>query len=214
MFTVLAGPQPTTGVGGTLSLVTLANFQAYINESSDSGGPKDTVHQTVLDAACRGAYNRMGGRYLLRPATEFDYVMQSQDDGSRVYLPQYPVGAISVLELGYMSADATWTSQKTVTSNEYYLDARSGILKGVWPLQLDSIRVKWTGGYTSAELPADAKEAVMIWAGVKYQRTLRSRWDIKSNSAGQESAVYIETDIPDYVAQILSQYTKPRYTFA
>jgi len=208
----LDGPAETTGVGGTLSLATLANFQAYIGEASDSGGAVDTLHQTVLDAACHGAYSKMGGRFLLRPATAFDWVFSSQDVGSTLFLQQWPVGTVSVFELGWMSANGVWTSQYTVPVGEYYLDSRSGRIYGTWPTSLHSVRVAWTGGFTT--VPADAKEAVMIWAGVKLERVRRMRWDQKSKTSGQEGATFTDSDLPGYVAEVFQKYSLPMHTFA
>jgi hypothetical protein len=203
---VLDGPDATTGAGGTLSLVTLAEFQAYINEDADAG-PLDARQQTLIDSACYGAFSLMGGRFLLRPATEFDYVLSPFDAGNTLFLPQYPLGTISVLEIGYMSANGVWTSQRTVASGDYYADAESGRVYGAWPLGMHTVRVSWPGGYTSALVPADAKEAVMMWAAVKMQRVRRSRWDVKTLQAASEGYSYTDTDLPEVARATFQKYS-------
>jgi len=208
----LAGPAKTTGVGGTLSIVTLAEFQAYINEDSEAG--VDARQQILLDSACYGAFSAMGGRFILRPATEFDMVLSSIDIGETIFLPQYPIGTISVLELGYMSGNGIWTSQTTVTTGDYYVDSDTGRVYGNWPLTLHSIRVKWPGGFLAADVPADVKEAVMIWAAVKLQRARRSRWDVKTLQAASEGYAYIETDLPESAAAIFRKYSLATATAA
>ena len=206
---VLDGPAATTGASGTLSFVALADWQAYIKETGDAGGPIDTRHRIVLDSALHSAFSLMGGRFLLRPSTAFSYVLSPFDDGSTLFLSQYPVGTITAIETGYMSADGVWTNQNTIDTDNYYADKASGRVYGVWPVALHSVRVEWDGGYIAAEVPADAKEAVMAWAAVKWQRVKRTRWDVKTLSGASEGYSYIDTDLPAASEAVLRKYAMP-----
>jgi hypothetical protein len=148
----------------------------------------------------------MGGRFLLRPAAAFNFVLTPFDDGSTLFLSQYPIGTITAIETGYMSADDTWTSQGTVAAGDYYSDADSGRVFGAWPLSMHSVRVEWTGGFEAAAVPADAKEAVMAWSAVKWQRVKRARWDVKTLSGASEGYSYIDTDLPAASETVLRKY--------
>lgn len=201
---VLAGPAATTGVGGTLELVTLAEFQAYIVVTAEA--TLDAQQQILLNAAHQTAYTAMGGRFILRPATEFDYVLSAPDDGSTVFFPQYPIGTISVIQRGYMSALGVWTSQGDVAVGDYYQDSATGRIYGNFPTSMHNMRVKCPAGYVSANVPADIKEAVMMHTAVKFQRVSRSRWDVKSEQTASQGASYYESDIPPAAAAIYQTY--------
>jgi len=201
----LAGPAPTTGVGGNLELVTRAEFQLYINEPSEAA--VDARQQILLNSAHQTAFSEMGGRFILRSATEFDYVLTAPDDGDVLFLPQYPVGTISIVERGFMSAVGVWTSQGTVAASEYYVDAPTGRMYGNWPTKMHSVRVVFPAGFIAAEVPADVKEAVMMHTAVKVQRTRRSRWDVKTLQAASEGASFYESDLPPAAAAIYQRYS-------
>ncbi len=208
---VFPGPIAKTGAGETLNFVTLLEFQNYINEPAVDAAT-DARMQQLIDSASYGAFSAMGGRFLLRPATEFDYVMASVAEGSTLFLPQYPVGTISRLDFGYMSANGVWVQSLAVPTSEYYVDSETGRVYGAWPTSMHSVRVTWPGGYPAAELPEDAKEAVMMTAAVKLQRARRSRWDVKTLTAGSEGYTYFESDIPPVAAGVFQKYSLPTST--
>lgn len=204
----LSGPAETTGASGTLTLVSLAEVLAYLEVTSDAGA-QDALIQTLIDSVCQHAFSLMGGRFLKRPATEFNYVFTPSGRGESVLLHQTPVGTISVCETGHFDSSGTWTAYETIS--DYYLDARAGALYrgniwgsfGGWPTAKYSVRVSWPGGFTS--VPADAKEAVCQWVGTKLQRLRRSRWDVTSLTSAAEAATYA-TELPQMAAEIFEKY--------
>lgn len=202
----LDGPAETTGAGGTLNFVSLAEVLVYLEQQSDSGGSFDTLVQKLIDSVSVSAFGLMNGRFLVRPSTEFDFVFTPEQEDV-IFLPQYPVGTVSVVELGYMSANGTWSSSESVAVENYYVESLTGRIYGSWPVQRHSVRIKWPGGYTAA--PEDAKEAAAKWVGVKLQRARVARWDVTSQTkGGTESATYT-AELPPDVAAIWAKYATP-----
>jgi len=212
----IAGPAESTGPTGTLSLASIAEFQAYIEKPGDAGGPFDTLCQLVLDSACVGAFSLMGGRFLKRPAAEFEFAMTPEAE-DRIFLHQWPVGTVSALEAGGFTANGVWQASYVYTAQEWYADMRSGRLYGTWPWGIfppslhHAVRVRWTGGFTT--VPADAKEAVMQWAGVKLNRTRKARWDVTSSQGPTEGYTF-SGELPDFAAATFAKYTTPEASIA
>lgn len=204
----LAGPDATTGASGTLTLVSVAETEAYLEKPGDAGA-FDALVQTLIDSACWGAFGLMGGRFLKRPQTEFDFVM-TPDDDEYIYLHQYPVGTISLIEVGYMTANATWTASYTPIATDWYADKRSGKIYGLWGSSAHSVRVKWSGGFST--VPADAKEAVMQWVGVKLSRLRKARWDASSMQSQNEGWTYTD-ELPGAAASVFAKYALPIASF-
>ena len=205
----LAGPAETVGAAGTLTLVTVAEVQAYIEKPAEAAF--DLLLQTLIDSASTGAFGLMGGRFLKRPATEFDFVLSPETE-EVVFLHQFPVGAVSLLEAGSMTANGVWTASHTFATTEYYVDARSGRLYASWPSDRHSIRVRWSGGYATAA-PPDAKEALMQWVAVKLQRLRKGRWDVRSMSGPTESYSF-DNELPQSAAVVFSKYAVPEVSIA
>lgn len=202
----LDGPAETTGASGTLNFVSLAEVLVYIEQQSDSGGAFDTLLQKLIDSVCVSAFGLMNGRFLKRPTTEFDYVFTPENDDV-LFLPQYPVGTVSVVELGYMSANGIWTASQTVAAEDFYVESVTGRIYGSWPRVRHSVRIKWPGGYTAA--PEDAKEAAAKWVGVKLQRSRVARWDVTSQTKGGTDSATYTAELPPEVAAIWSKYSTP-----
>ena len=204
----LAGPAETVGAAGTLTLVTVAEVQAYIEKPAEAAF--DALLQILIDSACTGAFGIMGGRFLKRPATAFDFVLTPETE-EVLFLPQYPIGTVSAVEAGYMSANNVWTATHVFASTDYYAESRSGRLYSQWPSDRHSVRVTWTGGHVTP--PSDAKDAVMQWVGVKLQRLRKARWDVRSMSGPTESYSF-EDELPQSAASILAKYAIPEASMA
>jgi len=206
----LAGPAESVGAAGTLTLATLAEAQAYIEKPSDSGGAFDLLMQTLIDSASQGAFGLMGGRYLKRPATAFDFVL-SPDSEEVIWLHQYPIGTISAIQIGRLTANGVWESSYSLLATDWYADSRSGRIYGSWPDAKHSVRVTWTGGYET--VPADAKEALIQWVGVKLNRLRKARWDMRTVQDATSGATF-ENELPQSAAVVFSKYSIPEASFA
>lgn len=208
----LAGPDETTGVTGTLNFVTVAETQAYIEKPGDSGGAFDTLIQTLIDSASQGVFGLTGGRFIKRSTTEFDFVM-TPDTVETILLHQYPVGAISLIEFGTMESNGVWALSWTPAASDWYADLRAGKIHGYWPSGKHSIRVKWTGGFASTAIPADIKEAVFQWVGVKLSRLRKARWDASSMQGATEGWTFTD-ELPPSAAATIAKYSIPEASMA
>ena len=208
----LAGPAESVGAAGTLTLCSLAEFQAYIEKPGDSGGAFDILCQTLIDSASHGAFGLMGGRYLKRPATSFDFVL-SPDSPEVLWLNQYPIGTISSIQLGRLTGNGVWESSQSLLATEYYADPRSGRVYSFsgWPESKHSVRVVWTGGFDT--VPADAKEALIQWAGVKLNRLRKGRWDIRTMQDATTGFTF-ENELPQSSAGVFAKYSIPEASVA
>lgn len=207
----LAGPPETIGASGTLSLVTLAEALAYLNKPSDSGGPFDVLIQMFIDSVSTGAFGIMGGRFLKQPADFFDFVFTPESDRV-ILLHQFPIVSISQIEHGHMTANGVWSSSGTIATTDYYADNRNGRIYGSWPDGiLHSIRVRWQAGY--ATVPADAKEAALMWVGVKRSRQINGRWDVLAQQGPTEGYSF-GAELPAASANIFAKYAIPEVSVA
>lgn len=208
----LAGPAESVGAAGTLTLASLAETQAYIEKPGDSGGPFDILCQTLIDSASTGAFGLMGGRYLLRPATAFDFVL-SPDSPEVIWLHQYPIGTITTVQFGRITGNGVWESTQTLLASEYYADSRSGRIYSFsgWPEAKHSVRVTWTGGFVA--VPTDAKEGAMQWVGVKLNRLRKARWDIRTMQDATSGFTF-ENELPQSAALVFAKYAVPEASIA
>lgn len=198
------GPSESYGASGTLSLVSVSEVQAYMEQTGDSGGPYDTLIQTLIDAVSASAYGLMHGRFLKRPAAEFEYAI-TPVASDMVFLHQWPVGTISLVEIGYMLGNV-WQTTQTVNSTDYTLDTQKGILIGYggFPATQFGVRVNWTGGYTS--VPPDAKEAAIKHVVTKLIRKRKGRIDATSQAGPTESYTF-EDELPKAARIIFQKYS-------
>lgn len=183
----LTGPAESYGSSGTLSLVSVAEVLAHMEQTGDAGS-FDALIQSYIDAVSAAAYGRMHGRFIKRPTTPFDYVI-TPINRDTVFLHQWPIGTVSTVEIGYM-VGSTWTSTQTLTAVDYTLDSERGLLIGYggFPDAQLSVRVEWTGGYTA--VPPDLKEAVYKWVITKLVRKREGRIDATSQSGPTEGYTF------------------------
>jgi hypothetical protein len=186
----IAGPAETVGSSGTLTLVTVAEANAYLEKPADAGA-QDALLQILIDGVSFSAFALMGGRFLKRPSTPFDVVFTPRGDGSAIWLPQWPIGTISSIQLGNIASDQTFNPTTTLIATDWYSEPRSGRVYGSFPLNvLHSVRVVWTGGYTA--IPQDAKDAALQWVGVKLSRIRAARWDQSAMQKADQGASYLD----------------------
>lgn len=196
------GPAETYGASGTLSLVSLAEVQAYMEQTGDAG-PFDALIQSLIDSVSATAYGLMHGRFLKRPTAEFEYAI-TPINNTTVFLHQWPVGTVSLLELGYMLGN-TWTTVQTLTSVDYTVDKEKGLLIGYggFPATQFGVRVNWTGGYTA--VPPDAKEACFKYVMTKLIRKRKGRIDATTQSGPTEGYTF-EDELPKAARVIFQKY--------
>ena len=200
----IAGPAETVGAAGTLTLATLAETLAYLEQTSDSGGPFDLLVQSLIDSVSVAAFGIMGGRFLKRPATAFDFAFTPLGSLDALFLHQFPVGTITSIDYGYMSQDGTFSAQQTPQATEWYADRRSGRIYATLPWGKHSVRIVWTGGYVT--VPQDAKEALFQWVGVKLARIKTARWDATSMQGANEARTFREQEIPVFSRDVFAKY--------
>lgn len=198
----IAGPAETTGSSGTLTLLTLSEAYAYLEKTAD-GGAQDALVQTLIDGVSQNAFALMGGRFLKRPTTPFDVVFTPAGDGMVLWLPQWPIGTVTSVQLGKITSDTTFSPDVTLQASEWYSEPRAGRIYGSFPLVMHSVRVVWTGGYTA--VPADAKDAAAQWVGTKLSRIRSGRWDHTSMQAADQGFTFSD-ELPKSALDVFLRY--------
>ena len=204
----LAGPAESVGSSGTLTLATIQEASAYMEKALD-GGAFDAQLQVLIDGVSMQAYSLMGGRFLKRPATPFDFVFTPKGNGFTIWLPQWPIGTITSVQIGQIISDGTFSPSATLAAGEWYSEKSNGRIYGSFPAgSMHSVRVVWTGGY--AAVPQDAKDACLQWVGVKLSRIRAARWDHTSMQKSDQGASYREQECPQQSFETFLRYKSCR----
>lgn len=202
----LGGPAETVGATGSLSLVSVADLQVYLDLPP---GENDTYHQVLLDTVHMSAFRLMGGRFIKIPSVDFDEVVDIEQARRTLFLAQKPITSITAIDLGEMTSDGTFTSSNTLTTDEYYTDKPSGRIytrwPGVWPKGQDIVRVRYKAGFST--VPADLKAAVCRWVSVLLVRIDAKNYHAIAHSSGNESTSFTLEEIPEASARVFEMYS-------
>lgn len=180
-----------------MSLLTVKQVQDWVPQASGEEAliaDAITMAEGLADQACSRTLEAAS-------VTEYFDVGEYQ---SSVVLGRYPVVSVtSVVE------DASDTSPTTLTSSDYILDTPSGILRrdgASWPVGARSVAVTYTGGYTTATLPAGLRRALLQLVAWVFED--RGNVGAVNDQTDGHSVTFDEMDgpVPKRIAQALAPW--------
>lgn len=176
---------------------TVAAVKAYIGKTDNSD---DGVIGTLITA-----YSQWVRSYTSRDFTIQSYeIWRSGRGGDTLYLPQWPVTAVSLLEIDGKALSAA----ASFGAYGYRLTDRAIIMTGDARFcpGSDNIHVQFTAG--SATIPWDISQAVNELVALRYsQRGDKIGWT--SMTLAGEVVTLSQKDMPASVATLLKQYVNP-----
>lgn len=183
-------------------LVTLAEYKAYAGISSTN---QDTEIKAIIpkvSALIKSICRRTFVDYSCDVKTEtFPIGLE------KVYLSEFPIIMVTGVEY---STDYGATYTAFVEFTDYVLEPEEGSITFInyssYTRMLNGIKVTYTGGYETADVPQDLKLAVMD--GVTYY--LKQSFSVKSQRDAGSNTVQIEyitkNTLPAHIQRVLDIY--------
>ncbi len=193
---------------GLNALTTVLQVKPFLGLSTAS-----TAEDTFVENLVNVATDMIEGQYCNRPfinvATTSSTTLQSQteyfDGGEKnFFLKYYPISSITSI---YDDPDRTYDDTgDAIDSTSYVLYENSGriCLDTTSATQTHSVRVIYTGGYTTATLPYDIEFAA--WEVVSLLFKSRESLGISSKSFADGSANYYENRLSFFAKDTFSKY--------
>lgn len=187
-----------------LDLVTKAEYKAYAGISSDT---LDTVITAIIPKASE-LVKSICRRTFVDYVSDAKVEISSGNNRPRIYLQEYPVIAISSVEL---STDYGATYSSLIEYTDYVFDLEDGSIialnstNSVFTKYINGYKITYTAGYE--EIPADLKVAVLdlITYYIKNDASVHSNKSLGGNTVQIE---YITTtSLPAHIKRILDLYT-------
>lgn len=206
----LSGPGATrSGAANDYEVLDLATLKSLL--TSATGSAQDTVLQKLLDGVHQATWKYTGRIFKLN-ATPYVQVYHGPA-GTTLRVHQWPIGVLSSLEAGYLTdATGSFSILRTYASTEYYADKDRGIIHAMnganFAAGWHSVRVTYTAGYSSAQMPADIQRALADWVGVCLKRTTTKTWDVASEAIREEAKTFIVEEMPKATKAVLDRYCR------
>jgi len=183
-------------------LLTLADAEAYLDVTSDSGGPIDTLVQTCRDAA-QDAFDQ----YTNRRLREAVYTHQMDGNGLHMLVArQFPIVSISSIKV-----DPAWVfgSGTLVPSTDYIVENDTLLLKKtVWEQGIRNYQMVYTAGYGGAvPVPPDIVFAMKLLVEFLYHGRDDQRLGIQARGKVGETLTFLE-DVPKTIWTLIDQYER------
>lgn len=192
----------------SINLVSLAEVKSFIEGSTTGTTGFDSNYEAVVDAVSL-YFNNYTGRHL-KSSTFTEYY--DGNDSREMHLNQYPITSTSVT----VTIDPTYafTTDLTIDSSDIQIYANEG---KIWLYDDEfeegnrNIKVVYTAGYTSSQMPPDLKRAALETCLVFWNREdKKDRVGVRTESFEGGSRTY-ESDIPWGAKQILDYYRCKRF---
>ncbi len=193
---------------GINSLTTVLNVKGFLGISTSATGD-DTLIENLINVAT----DMIEGQYCNRPfinvATTSSTTLQSQTEyfdggGKDFFVKYYPISSISSI---YDDPDRTYTDTgDAIDSTSYVLYENSGRICLDYDSipQTHSIKIVYTGGYTTGTLPYDIEFAAWELASLLYKS--RDSLGISGKSFSDGSANYYENRLSFFARDAFSKY--------
>lgn len=171
------------------ALTSLDNAKLYLRVTNDKD---DDLLEALIIRATNMIENQYCNRPLINVSTSSTTSLASQTeyfDGGRydLHLKYYPISTITSV---YDDPDRTYTDTgDVVNSTDYVIYENEGRLNFDSKLSdgTHSVRVIYTGGYTTTTLPAEIEQACIEITGILYKQTDNLGISGKSFSDGSVS---------------------------
>jgi hypothetical protein len=191
-----------------INLLTLGEVKAFIEGSTTGTTTYDGNYENIIDAVSL-YFNNYTGRHLKSAACTEYY---DGNDAREMVLNQYPITSTDVV----VTIDPTYsfTTDYRVDTSDVQIYAGEG---KIW-LYDDwftggnrNVKVVYTAGYSSSQMPGDLKRAALETALVFWNREdKKDRVGVRTESFEGGSRTY-ETDIPWGAKQVLDYYRCKRF---
>jgi len=173
-------------------LTTIASVKAY-------AGIVTSADDALLTSMV-AAYSAWVRSYLNRDLTTSSYDIRRSGRGTfAMMLPQYPVTAVSLLEIEGQPIQA----QTAWGAPGYRFDDTQIVLEGYcFSRGYSNVHIQFTAGYPSP--PADIAQAVNELITLRYK--MRDKLEWSSKSLAGETVSLVQKDMPASVATILKNW--------
>jgi len=173
-------------------LTTLASVKAY-------AGITVTTDDALISSMIT-AYSAWIRTFLNRDITSASYDIRRSGRGTfAMLLPQYPITAVSLLEVD----GRTIPAQSAWGQPGYYFDDIQIALEGYcFPRGFSNVHIQFTAGY--ATVPVDIAQAANELVALRYK--LRANMEWSSKGLAGESVTLITKDMPSSVQTILRNW--------
>lgn len=173
-------------------LTTVASVKAY---AGIAGSADDALLASLVTA-----YSAWVRSWLNRDITTNSYDVRRSGRGTfAMQLPQYPLTAVSLLEIDGQAvpAQAAWGAPG------YRFDDTQIVLEGYcFTRGISNVHIQFTAGYASP--PADIAQAVNELITLRYKMRDKLEWSSKSLSG--ETVSLVQKDMPATVATLLNNW--------
>jgi hypothetical protein len=173
-------------------LTTVASVKLYAGIASSAD---DTLLANMVSA-----YSAWVRSWLNRDITTNSYDMRRSGRGTfAMLLPQYPVTAITLLEIDGRAIPA----QPAWGAPGYRFDDTTLVLEGYcFTRGYSNVHIQFTAGYASP--PADIQQAVNELITLRYR--MRDKLEWSSKSLAGETVSLVQKDMPASVATLLNNW--------
>lgn len=189
-----------------IALISLADAKTQL-EISGSGD--DTILNDLINGVS-SMCNTYCGRHLLQK-THTEYYNGNGFD--EIILLNFPI--ISVTSLYNADNDRNFNSSTQVdVSANVLVKSKSGILQlwnneGIFTKGTANIKVVYSAGYALSSVPYDIQLAVRKWVAQQYKKYQSKRYEVQSETVGENTKTYIDREIPLEVQSVLDHYVIP-----
>jgi hypothetical protein len=193
---------------GLNALTTVINVKSFLGLSTGSTGD-DTLLENLINVAT----DMIEGQYCNRPfinvATSSSTTLQAQTEyydggGKAFFIKYYPISSITSI---YDDPDRVYTDTgDAIDSTSYVLYENEGRIlldyKSIY--QTHSVKVVYTGGYTTGTLPYDIEFAAWELTGLLYKS--RDSLGVSGKSFSDGSVNYYENRLSFFAKDTFSKY--------
>jgi hypothetical protein len=129
---------------------------------------------------------------------------------SSIILPVIPVTSVSGV---YLDSDHEFGSDTEVESSDYYLNTKTGIIylyDDLTPKGVATVKVVFTGGYTTDNLPADLKMACLEAISWNFSRMRDKQYGVKNETTPDGITRGYEMVLPMAAQRVFDAYREVR----
>lgn len=192
------------------AITTLDNTKNFLRIETDAD---DALLESLINRATAMIEGLYCNRPIINIASSSTITLQSQTEyfdsngeTDTLILKYYPIGTITSI---YDDPDRTYTDTgDLVPSTDYVVYEDEGRIKydGCFSEGNHSVRVIYTGGYTTATLPVDLEQACIELVGLLYKQ--KDTIGISGKSFSDGSISYYENRLSWSSKDILASYRK------
>lgn len=195
-------------IDSNIALIDVANAKTQLKITTSD---EDTILADLINQASAAA-NKYCGRHLMQKSYVEYY---NGNGGIELILKNFPV--VSVTDLYVADANRTFDSTSLITiASDLLVKKEVGILElwnngGTFLKGNSNIKVSYSAGWSLATVPYDLQLAVRKWVAQQYMKYSKKRYEVQSETIGQNTVTYMDKEIPLEVEGILRRYVENLY---